>query len=132
MPGLVPSVGVTMDERIRNLMRERGHKHLLLDVDDAELEGKLLEHLETLRREADSVRDGIGRIVARNLKVMARMGVFFEEHLQRRYPDFPVRTGVRSWEDYLPPLSPNLCKLLEEFEEAADAQGHGGTVVSSH
>ena len=26
MPGLVPSAGITMDERIRNLMRERGHK----------------------------------------------------------------------------------------------------------
>jgi len=26
MPGLVPSAGITMDERIRNLMRERGHQ----------------------------------------------------------------------------------------------------------
>ena len=25
MPALVPSAGVTMDERIRNLMQERGH-----------------------------------------------------------------------------------------------------------
>ena len=30
MPGGVPSAGVTMDERIRNLMRERGHDHLLM------------------------------------------------------------------------------------------------------
>ncbi len=29
MPAGVPSAGVTMDERIRNLMRERGHDHLL-------------------------------------------------------------------------------------------------------
>ncbi len=130
MPGLVPSVGVTMDERIRNLMRERGHENLLLEVDDVELEGKLLETLETLRREADTVRVGIGRTVARNLKVMAQMGVFFEENLQRVYPDFPVRTGVHSWEDYLPPLSPNLRKLLEEFEGAAEAQSHRGSTVS--
>src|SRR2546429_399834 len=27
MPSLVASAGVTMDERIRNLMRERGHQH---------------------------------------------------------------------------------------------------------
>jgi len=129
MPGLVASAGVTMDERIRNLMHERGHEHLLLEVDDVELEGKLLEILETLRRDADAVRDGIGRTVARNLKVMARMGVFFEEHLQRRYPEFPVRTGVHSWEDYLPPLSPNLRKLLEEHEAATEAQRHGGAAV---
>jgi polysaccharide pyruvyl transferase WcaK-like protein len=132
MPGLVPSLGVTMDERIRNLMRERGHEHLLLVVDDVELEGKLLASLETLQRDADAIRDGIGRTVARNLKVMARMGVFFEEHVQRRYPEFPVRTGIHSWEEYLPPLSPNLRKLLEEFEAATEAQRHGGTVVPSH
>ena len=30
MPSLVASAGVTMDERIRNLMRERGHQHLFL------------------------------------------------------------------------------------------------------
>src|ERR1700733_5509535 len=33
MPGLVPSAGITMDERIRNLMRERGHQDLLMTVD---------------------------------------------------------------------------------------------------
>jgi len=27
-----------MDERIRNLLRERGHEHLLLTVDDPDLE----------------------------------------------------------------------------------------------
>ena len=37
MPGLVPSAGITMDERIRNLMNERGHKDLLMNVDDPDL-----------------------------------------------------------------------------------------------
>ena len=31
-----------MDERIRNLMRERGHEHLLMHVDDPELEDKIV------------------------------------------------------------------------------------------
>jgi hypothetical protein len=31
----------------------------------------------------------------------------------KRYPEFPIRTGVLGWEKYLPPLSPNLVKLLE-------------------
>ena len=48
MPGLVPSAGITMDERIRNLMRERGHQELLMNVDDPDLEPKLLAALETL------------------------------------------------------------------------------------
>ena len=38
MPAGVPSAGVTMDERIRNLMRERGHEHLLMRVDEPDLE----------------------------------------------------------------------------------------------
>jgi len=45
---------------------------------------------------------------------MARMGVYFEERVARQYPHFPIRTGVRSWEEYLPPLAPELQKLLED------------------
>ncbi|MBI1955230.1 MAG: hypothetical protein HYS38_02440, partial [Acidobacteria bacterium] len=115
MPALAPSAGVTMDERIRNLMRERGHPHLLLEVDDPQLEAKLIEVLRILRRDAEAVRDGIGRTVVRNLQTMARMGVYLEEHMQHRYPEFPTRSGLLSWEDYLPPLSPNLRRLVETY-----------------
>ena len=131
MPALVPSVGVTMDERIRNLMRERGHQHLLMNVDDADLEEKLLAALQTLHQEGEAIREGIGRTVARHLKVMARMGVYFEQHLQRRYPDFPVRTGIHSWEDYLPPLSPSLLRLLETHEASAETTTQSGFVSMS-
>lgn len=115
MPGLVPSAGITMDERIRNLMHERGHKHLLMEVNQPDLESRLRSVLETLVQDADAIREGIGRTVARNLKVMAQMGVHFERHLQQRYPDFPVRTGLYSWEDYLPPLSPLLRQIVEKY-----------------
>jgi polysaccharide pyruvyl transferase WcaK-like protein len=115
MPGLVASAGITMDERIRNLMRERGHEHLLLDVDDTELEFKLADAMESLYRETESVREGIGRTVARNLHTMARMGIYFEEEVQRRYPEFPIRSGKACWEDYLPSLSPALLQLLETY-----------------
>jgi polysaccharide pyruvyl transferase WcaK-like protein len=116
MPGLVASAGITMDERIRNLMRERGHGDLLLEVDDPELEGKLMLVLDKLWKERERIAEGIGRNVVRNLQLMARMGVYFEEHVQRRYPEFPLRAGVRSWEEYLPPLSPGLEKLAETYE----------------
>jgi polysaccharide pyruvyl transferase WcaK-like protein len=119
MPSLVASAGVTMDERIRNLMRERGHQHLLLTVDDPDLEPKLLQMMETLAAEAESVRAGIGQTVVRNLKVMARMGTFLEDALRRTYPEFPLRTGVLSWEDYLPPMSASLRALAEQYEPAA-------------
>jgi polysaccharide pyruvyl transferase WcaK-like protein len=115
MPALVPSAGVTMDERIRNLMHERGHADLLMNVDDPDLEPRLLAALDKLCKERDAIAAGIGRTVVKNLKVMARMGVYLGEEVQRRYPDFPVRTGEWSWEDYLPPMSPSLLKLAETY-----------------
>lgn len=116
MPALVPSAGVTMDERIRNLMRDRGHENLLLEVDDPDLEEKLSLVMGALLREREAIADAIGRSVVKNLKLMARMGVYFEEHLGKCYPEFPIRTGIYSWEDYLPPMSAALRKLIERYE----------------
>jgi polysaccharide pyruvyl transferase WcaK-like protein len=118
MPAGVPSAGVTMDERIRNLMYQRGHEHLLMTVDEPELADKIVAALRALDAESDAIRDSMAAVVAGNLRLMARMGVYFEEHVARRYPEFPVRTGVLSWEEYLPPLSPLLCNLLETHSGA--------------
>ncbi|MBZ5706219.1 MAG: polysaccharide pyruvyl transferase family protein [Acidobacteriia bacterium] len=115
MPGLVASAGITMDERIRNLMRERGHQDLLMNVDDPDLEPRLLVAMDKLCKDREAIADGIARTVVRNLKVMARMGVYFEEEVQRRYPDFPTRKGEWNWEDYLPPMSPALHSLIEAY-----------------
>lgn len=115
MPAGVPSAGVTMDERIRNLMRERGHEDLLSRVDDPDLQDKIVASLQILDSQTEEIRDAIGQTVARNLQLMARMGVYFEEQVARRYPGFPIRSGPLAWQDYLPRLSPNLCKLVEEY-----------------
>jgi polysaccharide pyruvyl transferase WcaK-like protein len=116
MPAGVVSAGVTMDERIRNLMRERGHQDLVLTVDDAELGPKLIEVMERLVTNADAIRDSIGKTVVNNLKGMARMAVFLEDEMRRTYPEFPLRRGVFSWEDNLPRLSENLRQLVEEYD----------------
>ncbi len=115
MAALVPSAGITMDERIRNLMHERGHPDLLMNVDDSDLEERLLVVLDKLCQERESIASAIGRTVVKNLKVMARMGVYFEEEVQRRYPEFPTRKGELSWEDYLPPMSAGLRSLVETY-----------------
>jgi polysaccharide pyruvyl transferase WcaK-like protein len=117
MPALVPSAGITMDERIRNLMRERGHNDLLLEVDDRDLESKLVGVMVKLLRDSERINSAIGRTVVRNLKIMARMGVYFEEHVRQRYPEFPVRTGHLVWQDYLPPLSARVQRLVEVHDE---------------
>jgi len=115
MPALVPSAGITMDERIRNLMNERGHKELLMHVTDADLEERTLAALEILERDGERIADGIARSVVRNLRLMARMGVYFEEEVQRRYPEFPTRRGEWSWEDYLPSMSEGLKQLVAAY-----------------
>jgi hypothetical protein len=43
------------------------------------------------------------------------MGVFFEEAVQRRYPEFPTRTGEWSWEDYLPPMNASLRQMVAAY-----------------
>jgi len=68
-----------------------------------------------LSHEGERIADGIGRTVVRNLKVMARMGVYFEEEVQKRYPEFPTRKGEWGWEDYLPPMSDHLRQLAEAY-----------------
>jgi polysaccharide pyruvyl transferase WcaK-like protein len=115
MPVLVASAGITMDERIRNLMNERGHQELLMNVDDPDLEARTLAAIEILDRDGERIADGIARTVVRNLKLMARMGVYFEEEVQRRYPEFPTRRGEWSWEDYLPPMSDALKDLVGAY-----------------
>jgi polysaccharide pyruvyl transferase WcaK-like protein len=123
MPGLVPSAGVTMDERIRNIMQERGHQELVMGVEDPDLESKLLVAMEALRTNGDEIRQAIGRTVVSNLKRMARMGVYLERNVRELYPAFPVGGGVRGWQEYLPPLSPELARLVESYETRAQAVG---------
>ena len=130
MPALVPSAGVTMDERIRNLMRERGHDELLFTVEEEGLEEKLAAAMETLLRDAESIREAIARTVVRNLKVMARMGAYLEQNVHAIYPAFPVRSGVHSWEEYLPPLNPGLRQLVQRYDERAESDLAGSQAPS--
>jgi polysaccharide pyruvyl transferase WcaK-like protein len=113
MPAGVASAGITMDERIRNLMKERGHSHLLLEVDDPFLESRLFDVLVRLEAEREGLRESLHATVARNLRLMARMGQYLEENLARRYPEFPFPQRRRSWEEYLPPLGSSHRQLME-------------------
>jgi hypothetical protein len=103
----------------------------LLTVDDPDLEPKLIKMMDTLVAEADAVRDGIARAVVRNLKVMARMGTFLEDAMRGTYPEFPLRSGVLSWEDYLPPLHDTLLALVERYDMSAAVPQPSVTGIAS-
>lgn len=118
MAGLVPSAGVTMDERIRNLMHDRGTPELSLEVDDPDLAARAEAVLERLHAEADALSDGIGRCVVRNLDRMGVMGRDLVDHLRERHPDLPIRAELGGAGDpwiHLPPLTPGIEALVARF-----------------
>lgn len=113
MPGGVASCGVTMDERIRNLMNDRGHPHLFIEVDDDDIGERTLEMLRHLAANRDQIRSEIERTIPRELVKMGTMGIEFADEVQRIYPAFPMPERRRTWYEHLPPLSPALQALVE-------------------
>jgi hypothetical protein len=110
---LVPSGGITMDERIRNLMNDRGHPELFLEVDEDDLGDKVLAMLERLEQNSEQISRDIARVIPEQLALMGQMGIDFMDEVQRVYPGFPRRDLPRTWQAHLPPLSRHLQQLLE-------------------
>lgn len=124
MPAGVPSAGVTMDERIRNLMADRGQPELALEVDDPALAERLHEALLRLFDDGDAVREGIERCVVDNLERMGRMGMELVDHVRERHPDFPFRDELGGhgdpW-DHLPTLPEAVRALVERHAQREEA-----------
>jgi polysaccharide pyruvyl transferase WcaK-like protein len=121
MPALVPSAGITMDERIRNLMADRGTPELALEVDDPELEERAHAALCRLERDARELRAGIGRCVVQNLERMGRMGMELVAHVQARHPELPIRAELGLDGDpwaHLPEMSEGLLDLVRHHAAA--------------
>ncbi|MBN1654144.1 MAG: polysaccharide pyruvyl transferase family protein [Deltaproteobacteria bacterium] len=113
MTAFVPSAGVTMDERIRTLMNDRGHRNLLVEVDAEDLGEEALVALRRLDRDREAISHEIKAFIPSQLKLMGQMGIDLEDEVCRVYPDFSRRDVPRSWEHYLPRLPLALQGLLE-------------------
>jgi polysaccharide pyruvyl transferase WcaK-like protein len=114
MPGLVVSGGITMDERIRNVMASRGHEDLYFECDDPDLEERTLLLLRKLSSEGERIRDDIARTIPGQLKLMGQMGIDFADEVSRVYPDFPRRDLPRTWQAHLPSLPAALLPIMEK------------------
>jgi len=115
MPGLVASAGITMDERIANLMDDRGTPELALRVDQPALGRAVHTTLTKLHDDAEPLRAGIAETVVENLERMGRMGQVFVDHLRERHPGFPLQEELGLHGDpwaHLPPLSEALHRLI--------------------
>jgi polysaccharide pyruvyl transferase WcaK-like protein len=125
MPAGVPAVGVTMDERISNLLGDAGLSELSVEVADADLEGRVKAGLARLFGDPEPVRAALRRDVVRQLRLMGTMGQSFVEAVRRRHPRFPIREGLGAGGDpwaHLPPLAPGLKALIEGAGEGEGAR----------
>jgi polysaccharide pyruvyl transferase WcaK-like protein len=122
MPAGVVSAGVTMDERIRNLMADRGQPELALEVDGPGLSEAIHGVLVRLRDDEEAVREGIERAAVSNLERMGRMGMALCDHLRGFHPTFPLSDALGGHGDpwaHLPPLGPTVAALTSRHREAA-------------
>ncbi|MEM7606588.1 MAG: polysaccharide pyruvyl transferase family protein [Myxococcota bacterium] len=120
MAGGVISAGITMDERIRNLMIDRGSPELALEVEDPDLQAHLLEVLEQLVREEESLRVGIDACVHKNLQRMGEMGMILVDYVRARHSEFPFRPELGEAGDpwaHLPSLPPVVEALVQRVNE---------------
>jgi len=118
MAGKVASAGVTMDERITNLMRDRNQEHLAIGVDDPDLAEKARAALDFVHQNKEEVAETSGRTVVKHLRIMSSMGKRLVDYVDQHHPDFGAAKEFHSWEDYLPPMSPAIRSLLEEHAHA--------------
>ena len=118
MPGGVLPVGVTMDERIENLLTDVGASEQCLRVDDPELGDKVLAQLHHAEANADTLTESLHRCVVRNMERMGVMGQFLVEHVRQFHPEFPFSEHLGQqgspW-DHLPALSQELSTLVERY-----------------
>ncbi|MEZ4286714.1 MAG: polysaccharide pyruvyl transferase family protein [Polyangiales bacterium] len=114
----VRSAGVTMDERIRNLMEERDQPDLCATVDDANLAERAYQMLNTLFDEPVRVKEGIDRCVMANLERFGRMGMLLVDHVKTFYPEFPFATDLGTDGDpwrHLPPMRGDVAELVNRM-----------------
>jgi hypothetical protein len=115
MPGLLVSGGITIDERIRNVMASRGHDHLYFEADDPDIEERTLKLLRDMDKEAEGIREDIARTIPGQVKLMGQMGIDFADEVMRVYPNFPKRDLPRTWQAHLPSLPQALIPIMERY-----------------
>lgn len=122
MPAGLPSAGVTMDERIRNLMADRGTPELALEVDDPELAANVHAALLTLFDDAPRIRASIDECVLENLERMGQMGMDLVDFVRAHHPEFPFAEGLGKGGDpfaHLPSLPARLREMVAARDQAA-------------
>lgn len=106
----VRTIGIALDERIRNLFSEAGLEEWFVSCDDRCLGEKLTARASALRY-AD-VGGLYAALMREQIEMIGLMGVRLHDEVVRVYPDFPEAPLKRDWRAYLPPLSERIEAML--------------------
>ncbi len=115
MPAGVPSIAVSMDERLHNLLAESDHlRDYYLDTDSPHLESQLSQAMEKMWCNREDVCYEILNTIPAYLKTLADMGRTFRNLVKRDFPELPLAKAPDNWTGYLPPLYPELHQMIKK------------------
>jgi polysaccharide pyruvyl transferase WcaK-like protein len=110
MPAGVPSIGLAMDERIRNLFEGSCQAERLIAADDPELGARLLDAVRHLDR-TEVVRAS-RHTVGEAIRATGEMGRRFVQELGGLLPAFPLPERPPTWQAHLAPLPADVDAFL--------------------
>jgi polysaccharide pyruvyl transferase WcaK-like protein len=111
LPGLVPTIGVANDERIRNLLGDSGASERVIDASDTNLCDRILASARRLNPEEASATARL--TVRREIRAMGLMGIAFADDIRKLRPDVVLPDRGRHWSNYLPRVSDSLLDILD-------------------
>jgi polysaccharide pyruvyl transferase WcaK-like protein len=109
----VKTIGIALDERIRNLFTENGMAQWFFRCDDEHLGEHLVNAVDRIR-EAD-LEAVHTRLVQSQIERVGTMGMTIHDEVCRVYPDFPQSPMPRHWKSFLPPLSARVQAIVHEM-----------------
>lgn len=114
----VPSLAISMDERLENLLRETEHlQDYYISADEVKIGEKLPEMLEKLWNNREKVREEILKTISGYLEKMAKMGKIFKNFLRENFIGIKLRDDAENILDFIPPLYLDLEKILKLGKE---------------
>jgi polysaccharide pyruvyl transferase WcaK-like protein len=115
MPGGIPSIAISMDERLYNIFQDCGHlEDYYFEVDDPVLDEKLPLAMEKMWGDSEKVSKEIIKVVPNHLRIMAQMGATFYTFIKEEFPQFPMPQQPKHLLDYHAPLYPELRQIIDQ------------------
>lgn len=114
----VKTIGIAIDERIRNLFSENGLQEWFLRSDDPDLGERLIETVDKLQ--SHDLREAYDRLLCSQLRMLGSMCLELHGEMLRVFDGMAETPAPLSWRKFLPPLSPTIQELLSR-ESGAQA-----------